>query len=116
MRCPSTVAVPAFGRTSPNSIPIVVVFPAPLGPMNPAVTPAGISIVRWSTAIRLPNRLVRPSVVTTVADPLMPTWCAVRLRVSSAWERHLGLRRWTYEPGLVGEHDQLRPVAGSELD
>ena len=37
---------PAVGVTRPSSIAIVVVLPAPLGPTNPATTPAGTSIVR----------------------------------------------------------------------
>ena len=38
---PSTVPVPAEGRTRPSSMAIVVVLPAPFGPMKPATTPRG---------------------------------------------------------------------------
>jgi hypothetical protein len=54
MLAPRTVAVPAEGRTSPSSIAIVVVFPAPFGPMNPATTPVGTSMLSLSTASRRP--------------------------------------------------------------
>ena len=36
---------PAVGRTSPRSIAMVVVLPAPFGPMKPATTPRGSSTV-----------------------------------------------------------------------
>ena len=37
--CPSKVARPRVGRTSPRSMRIVVDFPAPLGPRNPVTAP-----------------------------------------------------------------------------
>src|SRR5438046_8849567 len=36
---PSTVPPPLVGRTSPSSMAMVVVLPAPFGPMKPATTP-----------------------------------------------------------------------------
>ena len=41
-------------------IRMVVVFPAPLGPMNPYNPPRGTSRSRWSTAVSGPNVLVTP--------------------------------------------------------
>ena len=46
--------LPAVGATSPSSIAIVVVLPAPFGPMKPATTPAGTSRLTPSTTSRLP--------------------------------------------------------------
>ena len=52
------------GRRRRSSIAIVVVLPAPFGPMNPATTPVGTSRLRLSTATRPPYRLVRPWVTS----------------------------------------------------
>src|ERR671917_88505 len=38
----------------------MVVLPAPLGPMRPAIAPRGTNMSTLSTATRPPNRLVRP--------------------------------------------------------
>src|SRR5215203_2449579 len=38
----------------------MVVLPAPLGPMRPAIDPRGTNISTLSTATRPPKRLVRP--------------------------------------------------------
>lgn len=54
VNAPSTVAVPDDGGTSPSSIAIVVVLPAPFGPMKPAMTPVGTSMVSESTPTRRP--------------------------------------------------------------
>jgi hypothetical protein len=40
---PSSDSVPARGRTSPLMTLIAVVFPAPLGPMSPWISPCAIS-------------------------------------------------------------------------
>ena len=61
---PSTVADPPVGRTRPRSIAMIVVLPAPLGPIRPATVPDGTANDTWSTATRLPNRLVRRSTTT----------------------------------------------------
>src|SRR5579859_5799280 len=41
---------------------MVVVLPAPLGPINPAMVPTGTLIVSSSTAISLPKCLLKPCV------------------------------------------------------
>ena len=41
-------------------IRIVVVFPAPFGPINPKITPLGTSSERLSTARKVPNDLTSP--------------------------------------------------------
>src|ERR1700760_3828585 len=55
------MAVPSLGLTSPSSIRRVVVLPAPLGPRNPVTVPWSTEKLTWSTATRLPKRLVSPS-------------------------------------------------------
>ena len=55
---PQIVAVPLVGARIPVSIFKVVDFPAPLGPRNPTICPAGISSESASTAVWLPNLLV----------------------------------------------------------
>ena len=53
---------------------MVVVLPAPFGPMKPATTPRGSSSVRWSTTVRCPYRFVRPDTETAlVMAPGSPT-------------------------------------------
>ncbi len=57
---PQIVAVPSLGSRIPVNIFSVVDLPAPFGPRNPTICPAGISNVNASTANREPNRLVNP--------------------------------------------------------
>src|SRR4051812_4818173 len=57
---PQTWAQPASGLRRQAKIFIVVVLPAPLGPMKPKISPGPISMVRLSRAVREPKRLVRP--------------------------------------------------------
>ena len=47
---------------------MIVVLPAPLGPISPATVPVGTLNETWSTAVREPNRFVRPSTVTASVD------------------------------------------------
>ena len=53
-------AVPAVGIMKPASMRIVVDLPAPFGPRNPSTSPRATLKVTLSTAVKLPNRLVRP--------------------------------------------------------
>src|SRR5262245_26009104 len=57
---PHTWAQPASGFMRQARIFMVVVLPAPLGPMKPKTSPGPISMVRLSRAVRAPKRLVRP--------------------------------------------------------
>src|SRR4051812_47577453 len=70
------VAVPADARTRPSSIRRVVVLPLPLGPRNPVTRPGSTSKSRWSTAVKEPNRLVRPrtSMRPDASGPAFTTW------------------------------------------
>src|SRR3954453_22948799 len=52
---PAPSARPEVGTTRVVSIPAVVVFPAPLGPSRPKISPSWTSRSRWSTAITSPG-------------------------------------------------------------
>src|ERR1039458_1522729 len=56
---PSTRTLPEVGRLRPSIISNVVVFPAPLGPSTPKVSPCSTEKEMSSTAVRLPYFLVR---------------------------------------------------------
>jgi hypothetical protein len=49
---PARNARPDVGTTRVVSIPAVVVFPAPLGPSRPKISPDRTSRLRWSTAAK----------------------------------------------------------------
>ncbi len=57
---PRTETSPASGKRIDMTMRMVVVFPAPLGPMNPYSPPRGISRSSLSTAVKAPNVLVTP--------------------------------------------------------
>ena len=58
---PKIVAVPSVGGRRPVSIFIVVDLPQPLEPRKPKISPRSIDRVTWSTAVKVPKRIVRPS-------------------------------------------------------
>ena len=102
---------------------MVVVLPAPFGPTKPATTPDGSSRSRWSTAVAVAVALgeagdgrVRwshASIVATIGAAVVGRAggsCAYAPSDVSA------LPAGADEPGLVGEHHELGPVAGAELD
>jgi len=53
----------------PVSIRIVVVFPAPLGPKNPKISPFVVEKLRLSTAKTFSNCFVRPIASTALSKP-----------------------------------------------
>src|SRR5262245_44049083 len=57
---PRTRTRPAWGRSIPINMRIVVLLPAPFGPIKPKVWPRGMCSVRSSTAVALPYRRVTP--------------------------------------------------------
>jgi hypothetical protein len=59
MSKPSINAVPDVGFVSPVSMRIVVVFPAPLGPRKPNISPFLILKLKLLTAVILPKRLTK---------------------------------------------------------
>ena len=65
MSYPATTPLPEVGFNKPHSIRIAVVFPAPLAPKKPNISPLSTSNETLSTAVKLPNFLVRFSTVIT---------------------------------------------------
>jgi hypothetical protein len=63
------LAVPLVFDIRQQSILMVVVFPAPFGPRKPKTSPSLTCSVRFSTAVRLPNFLVRFSVSINLTLP-----------------------------------------------
>ena len=49
-------ACPPEGRNRPQSMRITVVFPAPLAPRKPKISPWATSMLTWSTATKRPKR------------------------------------------------------------
>ena len=62
---PATIPFPEVGFNSPHSIRIAVVFPAPLAPRKPKISPLPTSNEMLSTAVKFPNFFVRFSTVIT---------------------------------------------------
>src|SRR5215470_13272879 len=96
---------------------MVVVFPAPLAPINPAMVPAGTLMVSPSTAVRLPKCLRKPCVSMAKAPEALPeaedvpgvAWDAG----SRSGERDIGTPlRWPpiWEDGeTMGSHGTIIP-------
>src|SRR5437899_5347484 len=59
MSTPSTSISPAVGSSSPSSMAMVVVLPAPLPPSSPSTAPGATAKVRSSTATTSPYTLRR---------------------------------------------------------
>src|SRR5664279_3978395 len=57
---PRARASPALGASTPQSMRMVVLLPAPLGPRKPKISPFSTSKVSSDTAVKSPNRRVRP--------------------------------------------------------
>src|SRR4029077_14133689 len=91
---------PASGAISPASCPIKVVLPAPFGPMiacnSPLRTPSEIA----SDAMTPPNRLVRPSISSSVSTRASVTACPRQQAVDAATRE---------------QHDQQEQVAEHDL-
>src|SRR5665213_1142551 len=61
---PATSARPEVGVSRPQSIRMVVDFPAPLGPRNPKTSPLRTERLMLSTAMKLPKRFTSFSITT----------------------------------------------------
>jgi hypothetical protein len=77
----------ASTRISPSSRRMVVVLPAPLGPINPAMVPVGTLMVSPSTAVRLPKCLRKPCVSMAKVPEALPGAEPVAGAVWDAWGR-----------------------------
>src|SRR6185436_692824 len=62
---PAKRTLPSSGRTNPVTAAKRVVLPAPLGPINAAISPPATSRLAPSTARRPPNILVSPRTSST---------------------------------------------------
>ena len=61
---PRIVSVPLVGGDTQPTMRMVEDLPAPLGPRKPNASPRGILKSMPSTAVKFPNRLVRPLAFT----------------------------------------------------
>src|ERR1035437_5701946 len=113
MSWPATVAVPPEGLVSGQSMLIVVVLPAPLGPRNPNTSPLATSKSTPRTARTSPKVLMRPRTAmagTRAVDglPLVGSIAADTLR---GLVGILGQDPIQTAPGLGQQLDRARPLA-----
>src|SRR5271170_5129818 len=66
---------PRSGRRTPSTHSIVVVFPAPFGPINPKISPSLTSNETSDTATVVPYVLRMPETWITLRAPEMPIRC-----------------------------------------
>src|SRR5574341_1032132 len=87
---PRTLTDPAVGCITPVRSRMVVVLPAPSGPTRPKISPGGIDTPSRSTAVRLPNCLVRSLASTagilSVDAIRLPTSGFLPLPDASLWQ------------------------------
>jgi hypothetical protein len=57
----------------PHNIRMVVDFPAPFGPRKPKISPRSTVKERRSTAVKVPNTLVRASTAMTAGVESLPS-------------------------------------------
>ena len=94
MSKPATVPFPPVGCDKPHNMRMAVVFPAPLAPRKPKISPCLTLNEIWSTAVKLPNCLVKPS--TSMA--YRPVTCG-SLKESPSGER-IELNCWRIRSGV----------------
>src|SRR5215208_3265287 len=68
---PATSTRPATGSCNPHRTRMKVVFPAPLGPRKPKISPAPIDKETLSTAVNEPKRQVTPSALIDVLPDVL---------------------------------------------
>ena len=69
---PPSMTVPVVGMYIPVRQLKKVVFPAPLGPISPTISPSCTCMLTSSTAVRPPKRIVTLLASRTT---VVPTWC-----------------------------------------
>src|SRR5215471_8136278 len=90
---PSTVASPPLSGSKPVSILMTVVFPLPLGPRNPKISPLATSKLTPFTAVSFPKVRTRLRAEMAGSVPGAPpfVFCGVSLTIStSAFKLHVG--------------------------
>src|SRR5208282_1474972 len=75
--CPAMRPVPSLGSRMPHNMRMTVDFPEPFGPRNPKMDRFWTEKLTWSTAVKLPNLLVR------LSHWIMTSWGMGQ----SLWER-----------------------------
>ena len=134
MSNPATSPLPEVGAKRPHNMRMVVLFPAPLGPRNPKIWPWGTEKLTWSTAVKSPNRRVRPSTATAhsplrrgrfrmgseASEPSFFSGPATRLMntSSSRGGRRLDGRggHAGFFQGVSGHSPGIVPVLGDDVD
>src|SRR5947207_5465413 len=89
MSAPAKRIAPESGFSSPESWPIRVVLPAPLGPITAWISPGAMDRETSPVATRPPKRFVRPAVSSSASATAPPRE-----------------RKDPVEPGLREQHDQ----------
>src|SRR6266513_2504902 len=89
MSAPAKRIAPESGFSSPESWPIRVVLPAPLGPITAWISPGAMDSETLPVATRPPKRFVRPTVSSSASATAPPRE-----------------RKDPVEPGLREQHDQ----------
>src|SRR5262249_24821776 len=106
---PSTVASPALSGSRPVNILMTVVFPLPLGPKKPKISPLATSKPTPFTAVNLPKLRTSPRAVMagSVAGAPPAGFCLVRVTGrASTPEFHVG--------GHSGQ-DMPRPIVDADF-
>src|ERR1039457_2557206 len=88
---PATRALPSLGSISPHSMRSVVVLPAPSGPTSPKISPLATVRSRWSTAVSVPKRLVRP-LVSMMVSMILSMVASIPPQQYFRIRRHVGLQ------------------------
>src|SRR5438094_868074 len=114
------IAVPEVGCSSPVSILMVVVLPAPLGPRKPNSSPSPIRRFMASTAVSAPNRFVNSwqtimsikdlKVLPSAHHPGNPSNIAPGLHLSQSD----GAQQIGDDAGLTQRHLNSQPAAGPQ--
>ncbi len=93
MLCPSTFASPEVGFDNPLIMLMIVVFPDPLGPSRPKISPLLTVSENPSTAVKSPKRFV--NLFSSIAGPVFSVCfiecCALACLSVAVIQDHLDL-------------------------
>ena len=91
---PAKTMVPPFDGRAPVSRLNIVLLPAPLGPINPKISPALTSKLTLLTAIRPPKRRSMPSTCSS-GVPRAGLGRTAKGDAGAGWGRMTAGRNWT---------------------
>src|SRR5262245_45357839 len=113
MSRPAKRMLPASGAISPESWPISVVLPAPLGPMMACSSPCGTVSRMLSDATTPPKRLARPSIWSSGSATAQAREHTVDATTGEQddEEQHRPEHDLTILPGLRRRRAQERPAS-----